>query len=390
MNIPLRQTSLANRGLFALVLASGSFNGIAGVALVSPAPAMARHFSAGGQGAFLAQLILVAPALPIILGSPLASMLGRLIGLRRLMLGALALYVFAGLFPLLTPDFVPVILSRLALGAASSLISILALAQIGATPHESRSKLIGFGTALTSLTAIASLVTAGWLAGKFGWQAACLLYLWPLPLIPAFFAMPAASSGTVQTRVRDGLVPYLAVAPLFLLTLLWSAIMYAPAIAGPFLLAARGINNSAIIGLVIGGSALAAAATSTSYGRIAPLLDFNAQILLVFIIFFSAAVTIVLARTVALTEAGLIFTGVASGLIGPSLVSMIIHRVEMRHIATAMGLFTSMMHTSQLLDPFLFQGIKAVLRLSPFTAIMLISAAGIAASLPRAIRSAVK
>lgn len=390
MNIPLRQTGLAYRGIIILVLASGSFNGIAGVALASATPAIAQHFTAGGQGIFLAQLILVAPALSIILGSPLANMLGRLIGPRRLLLGALALYVLAGLFPLFTPDFVPVIISRLVLGGASSLISTLALAQAGGMPHETRYKLIGFGTALASLASITSIIAAGWLAGKFGWQAACLVYIWPLPLLPAFFAMPAAAPGPVQTQVKEGMAPYLTVAPLFLLTILWSAVMFAPSIAGPFLLAARGMDNPAIIGLVMGGTGLIAAGASALYGWVARLLDFNGQILLVFTLFFIAAVIIVLASTVGLTEAGLVFTGMASGLIAPSLVTMIIHRVEVRHIATAMGLFTSMIYTSQLLDPFLFQGMKAVLRLSPFTAIMLICAGGIAASLPRAIRTAVR
>jgi MFS family permease len=150
------------------------------------------------------------------------------------------------------------------------------------------------------------------------------------------------------------------------------------------------MDNPAIIGLVMGGTGLIAAGASALYGWVARLLDFNGQILLVFTLFFIAAVIIVLASTVGLTEAGLVFTGMASGLIAPSLVTMIIHRVEVRHIATAMGLFTSMIYTSQLLDPFLFQGMKAVLRLSPFTAIMLICAGGIAASLPRAIRTAVR
>lgn len=81
-----------------MILGGSCFNGIACVALSSATPVIARHFNAGGQGAFLAQLVLVAPAFSVIFGAPLAGILSRVVGPRRLVLGALVVYVLAGVF----------------------------------------------------------------------------------------------------------------------------------------------------------------------------------------------------------------------------------------------------------------------------------------------------
>ena len=375
-------------GTVATILAGSSFTGIAASTLVPAMPAIAQHFNAGGQGTFFAQLVLVAPSLSVVLGSPLSGAIGRRVGQRTLMLGALLVYVLAGIFPLLKPDFAPLIVSRLLLGLASSFLSALSIARAVDFPPEQRNKFIGFTSAVASVASIASIIIAGWLAGKYGWQASCLVYAWPLPLLLAFFVMPARTSDTMQTHVKEGFAPYLAIIPILLLTFLWSVILFSIPIEGPFLLATRGMDNPALIGFVMGAMGLVAAVSAATYGWVSRRLDYAQQILLVFVLFLASSAMIALTNNVPFTGAGIVFAGISGGLLSPLLIAMLIRRVDARHITTAIGLFASTMFTSQLLDPFLFKAITAALPINPFIATMAICTVGVSVSLLLSTRNA--
>ena len=354
-----------DRGLIATILVGPSFNGLSGFALDATIPAISHHFGGGSHGVLLAQLVLVAPGLFIIVGSPLAGALGRLLGLRLLMVAALAVYVIAGLFPMLQPGFAALIASRLLLGFASSMVSTNSVALAAGLPTKQRSKLIGLSTAVACVLTILGIVSAGWLTGELGWQASFIVYLWPLPLLPALFAMPTKVLGIVPVRSEDGWRPFINVAPIYLLALLWCAVMFSSSIAGPFILVARGLSDPATIGLIMGGTGLISAIMSAFYGSLSMRLRFDQQILLVFVLFFASATTIALAIGVPLTASGMMSNGLASGLVGPLVTALLIARLEPRHVATAFGLFTSMMFTSQLIDPFIFRAIT-VTDASPF------------------------
>ena len=73
MNVNIRPPRWTNRGIVATVLVGPSFNALAGSALDATIPAISKHYGGGGHGMFLAQLVLVAPGLFIILGSPTAG-----------------------------------------------------------------------------------------------------------------------------------------------------------------------------------------------------------------------------------------------------------------------------------------------------------------------------
>jgi len=387
MNVGIQTPRWVYRGIVATVLVGPSFNALAGSALDATIPAISRHYGGGGPGVLLAQLVLVSPGLFIIIGSPLAGLLGRLLGLRSLMVGSLVIYVLAGIFPLTQPGFAPLIVSRLILGFVSAMVSTNAIARAADFPVVQRNKLIGLATAIGCILAISGIVMAGWLTARFGWQASFFVYLWPLPLLPALFAMPAKTIGEAPAGSKHGWSPFVAVAPIFLLAFLWSAVMFASPIEGPFMLTARGLEDPTIIGLIMGGAGVISAVISALYGWVAGRLRPDQQILLVFCLFTISATIISRAGHVPLTATGMILNGMASGLVGPSITSLLIRRLEASHVATAMGLFTSMMFASQLLDPFFFRAITAVQPVSPYFVVMAVCALGVLFSLLNTIRS---
>ena len=52
-----------------LVVASSTFNSVTGDAIIAALPVMARELGRGGNAAFLTQMIAVAPAISIMIGS---------------------------------------------------------------------------------------------------------------------------------------------------------------------------------------------------------------------------------------------------------------------------------------------------------------------------------
>jgi len=378
-------TDWQRNGRIAMILGGSCFNGIACVALSSATPVIARHFNAGGQGAFLAQLVLVAPAFSVIFGAPLAGILSRVVGPRRLVLGALVVYVLAGVFGFLKPGIGFFIFSRLLLGLAASFLATLSTARAAELAPQARGRVIGFASAIASVASISGVIIAGWLAGRFGWQAACLVYFWPLPLLPALLTMPGKVEEVAE---KADLAPLISAAPIYLLTFLFATMLFAPTIEGPFLLAARGMADPGAIGLVIGSTGLIAAATAATYGALSGRLRFDQQILLLFVLFMVPFGMIALARGVLLTEAGMVAAGFASGLVSPMVVAMLLGRVDARHVATAMGFYASTLFASQLLDPFLFKSVVAVLGVNPFYAIAAVCCVGVVVCVLRRMRGA--
>ena len=199
--------------------------------------------------------------------------------------------------------------------------------------------------------------------------------------------MPARTVAGALEGPTHGWGPFVGVAPIFLLAFIWSAIMYASPIEGPFLLTARGLENPTAIGLIMAGAGVISAVISALYGWLAERLRSDRQIILVFGLFLISATVISLATHVRLTATGMILNGMASGLVGPSITSLLIRRLEASHVATAMGLFTSMMFASQLLDPFFFRLITSVLGINPYILIMAAAALGGVISLTNSIRA---
>src|SRR5688572_11494867 len=81
---------------FAAALAGPALVSLIPMAVAPALPAMATEFAHGRDGALFAQMIMTMPAIMLILGAPLASLLCERIGIRKTFLIASALFVVAG------------------------------------------------------------------------------------------------------------------------------------------------------------------------------------------------------------------------------------------------------------------------------------------------------
>jgi MFS family permease len=147
-------------------------------AMVPALPAMAHYFGKGGDGALVAQLVLALPSLAMLVGAPLGGWAADFIGVRRCLLGSLAVFVVAGGCGLIAPSLAVLIASRLFLGFAAGVASTLCTV-LTAEWYEpgQRSRILGYAHAVSSIYNILILLAGGWLVDKVGWRAPSAFYL---------------------------------------------------------------------------------------------------------------------------------------------------------------------------------------------------------------------
>ena len=177
----------------AAVVACGTLVVLATV-LVSPGvPAMRQHF--GDAGETLVKLVVTAPALAIMLLSPVGGWLCDRVGRRPVLLAGLAGFAVFGSAGWWTPEIWSLLASRVLLGASTGAILIATGTLIGDYAEgEERQTWLGFQVAAVSVVSAGTTLLAAWLVGGGqglisgggggDWRSPFALYLLGLPLLP--------------------------------------------------------------------------------------------------------------------------------------------------------------------------------------------------------------
>lgn len=375
-----------------IVVVGSSFNSITADVLVSAVPAMARDFGAGRDGAFLAQMMLVAPSISIIVGAPFAGYLVRWFSVRSLMLFCTAVYAIAGCYGAIAPDHGSLVASRLILGLMSGTLGTVALAGASAFGDAKRAQLLGYSNALAATVAIVSFVAGGVIAELYGWQAANLLYFWPVLLIHAILrGTPAERARALRdVEVPRGRFPLMLGLPIYLFTLLTFILIYSSSIIGPFEMTRRGLTNPSLIGVAVSGSALLCVVIATFYGPIARTFGTRAQLLILFGCFIASGLVMVLTTGVPAAVVGIAIGGIGGGILQPLLVSLLLRRMPEAHVTTAMGLFVSTLYLSLFCAPVAFRLVRAYTPFSPYGAVLVAGLTGFVLLLAQAIGARIK
>lgn len=173
-----------------------------GVVLVPVLPEIATEFRETPNVQFLVQTVLTAPSLMVVLFSPLSGMLGDRFGRKRLLLIAMGVYAILGLSPLVIASIYGLLISRVLLGVAESMVLVLATTLLGdAFSGQARDRWFGYQVGAGALIAIPLLAASGWL-GQYGWRYAFLIYGLPLAMVILVHAS-ARERGAQQTSPVD-------------------------------------------------------------------------------------------------------------------------------------------------------------------------------------------
>lgn len=353
------QTARPNTLGKSIVLVSGpSLVALIPMAVAPAMPAIAAAFGNSGDGPFFAQMVMAAPAVMVMLGAPIGGMLSDRFGRRIVFLIALALFVLAGICPVLAPSASALIISRLVLGAAGGAILTSSFALAGDYINHARERILGFAGAGAASCAIVGMTLGGRLVDAFGWRGPFVLYLIALPvLLLSFFVVDgrrsvrsAPSANTQSVRIHI---------PVYALTCLLTVGLFMPGIQGPFLLRADGVTSAAAIGMVLSTYSLTAACAAASYGAMRRVLSSNSVLALAAFSLGIGALILAAAHGIPALLAGCVVTGVGAGLVEPVTVSLVLSRSHPDMRQRSVGLLLSSVFLGQFLNPVVLSPLRA-------------------------------
>lgn len=318
-------------------------------------PEMARVFAEGGSGQLLAQLVMTAPAVMIIIFAPITGLIIERVGNRLCMLICLALYVLSGASVLVTETSHLLIASRLLLGLSGGGLLATSLTLIGnCFSGEARERLLGYATAVSSLFAAGALVFGGALVDQWGWRAPFALYLLGLPvLLTAWCSIEAGLSKKEQapSGQASGHRQLIPTWPLYALLIVLTIGMFTPSIQGPFVLESRAIDNASIRGLIIGMTAIAAFFSAALYGKMRHYLSAPAVLSIDACCMGAGLIILAQAQSPTTMMLGCALVGVGAGLSEPAVASLVLQRTPIYVHGLAMGLIVSALNSGQFLNP---------------------------------------
>lgn len=229
--------------------------------------------------AWLVPMVLTLPSLCVAVLCPFAGMLGDRFGRRRLLLASFVLYAALGVAPLFLADLHHILISRLGVGVAESLIYVLSTTMIGDYYEgEQRDRWLAGQTAFASVSALV-FFNIGGLLGEMGWRvpfavyasalvmfALILRYTWEPTDQSAATAQPATGRKLDWTGFPLGKLAVIAG-----ITIYGSIFFYTVQIQASAGLAELGLSSAARIGFLTSLASLGVPLGTFVYSRIGRL-----------------------------------------------------------------------------------------------------------------------
>lgn len=341
-----------------LLLLLGSCLPVLGAVLLAPVlPRMQAHFGDDPQVAVLVPVSLTIPALVIALLAPFAGVIADRLGRKPLLLGSMLLYSLFGLLPLWLESLPAIVASRAGLGLAEAGIMTCCTALIGDYYQGARrERLFALQTVCTSLSA-ALFISLGGILGQDDWRTPYSLYgvgllilplmawlLWERPLAQHQLATPAAR------------LPWGALLPLYLFTLLAGVSLFVVPVQAGFLMGLLHIDSPRQIGMVMGANQLGVLLGALSFRVLAQ----RARAHLLLLAFATAGIGgLLMARadsSLPLTFA-VALNGLGIGLMLPTLITWVMAQAGVARRGRAAGGFTAALFAGEFASPLLVLGL---------------------------------
>ncbi len=324
------------------------------VSLFPAIPKLFEHFGGVGNAGLLVPMIVTVPSLCIALFAPVAGWGADRFGRRPCFVGGLALYVVAGLAPLLIDDLPTLVASRGVLGIAEALIITASSALIGDYFGTQRYRWAAWVGASTSIGGTL-LIAAGGVLADVSWRGPFAVYALAIPcLILALIFIDEP----VQ-RERDAIVPgeagfqgYPWRAALLIggVTLVASLLYYVEPLNVATVLVAKGAGSATQVGLIQAATSLAYIVGAFVYRRFHALPI--GQLLAIAGVFMGIGVIVIgQAATYQMVAVGATIQQLGGGMIIPILLAWGQGILPVEQRGRGMGIWASAFFTGTFLCP---------------------------------------
>lgn len=239
------------------------------VALFPAIPKLFAHFGGLPHAGLLVPMIVTIPSLCAALFAPAAGWIADRFGRRPAFIGGIALYVVAGLTPLVVDDLILIVASRAVLGLADAFAITISSALIGDYFGDQRYRWVAWTGAATSIAGTA-LIAAGGVLADVSWRGPFAIYVLAVPLLLmaiAFIDEPVSGDSGRRAGRPSGF-PWAAALSIGSITLIASIIYYVEPLNIATILANRGAGSSTNVGLVQAATSLAYIAGAFLYRRL--------------------------------------------------------------------------------------------------------------------------
>ncbi|WP_088242586.1 MFS transporter [Calothrix rhizosoleniae] len=286
--------------------------------------------------------------LTIAMFAPILGILANRIGTLKILIPSLISYAVFGVAGAFMPSFLPLLLTRALLGAASGGIAAASIGIIGNMYEgDERARILGYASSIFAIVGIFFPLLGGW-AGSFHWQYAFCLYAAGLPV--AFFATfflheePLRKSSTsVLPKQKEKLLQTLQTPSnitLFLVLSLTSAIFYIVIIYAPSHFKATIGADTALNGMILASRAIGAAIISAlGASRLSKNLGVAPAVSLGFILMAVTLITIPHVEEIYLIFTTAVMFGVGFGIVMPNVYNALaqFNQPEVRSSVLAIG-----------------------------------------------------
>jgi MFS family permease len=354
----------------AVMLSGGIMMALIFTVLSPVLPQIADHYSSSG-GVTIAQFIMSAPGVGVIVGGLTGGYLVDRFGRKRLLCIALAVFAAAGCAPLYVDSAWGLLASRAILGWSGATTQAAVIGMIASTFREPlRAKMIGYEAAIGSFAAVCSILASGAIAETAGWRAPATLYLFALPvLLAALIAIPAdarrrpapaAARGDDRPAAASFAAFIRPLLPFFLIIPFVYAANFMLSIQMPFLLAENGVEGPAakarLMVIAVGTGVLGAA----SSGWIRQGLGERVSFALCVSLMGAGHLTLGFAHSAPMTILGGAVAGLGGGMLLPNLMAIATSRASDDLRSRAAGLVYTMAYVGEFFNPVVFRPLSTV------------------------------
>ena len=336
----------------AVVLLLSSCLAVLGAVLLAPVlPRIQEAFATTPGVEALTPIVLTAPALVIGLTATVAGRIVDRLGRKRLLVGALVVYAFAGTAPLWLPTLELIVASRVLVGLTEAAIMTCCTTLLGDYfQGNRRERYFGLQVVCTTVAATVFLAVGGVL-GAQDWRAPFWLYAVSIPLavLAALWLWqpgePARDPAAALPRL-----PWRQLAGPVAVTLLGGLVFYVLIVELSYKLTGIGVQSTATIGLAGAIASLGTAAGALSFGRLARLGP-AVTVALAFGLSGVGLVGMGLATALPLVVAAAVMTGLGNGLLLPALLTWALGGLGFAQRGRATGVWTSALFIGQFACP---------------------------------------
>lgn len=342
-------------------------------------PKIAANFSGGGDAALLAQMIMTAPAIGLMLGGPLCGLLVSRFGARPMYLVFLLAVGLLGGAELLVNNPMVFLLDRALLGFVAAGANNAASTLI-AERYEGdlRARLFGLHVAASSVIAVLAVVASGALAQSFGWRAPAVLYFSSLAPAVALVALvrPAPRPDAPEPARQHGPTRIWSSWRFFLLTALTAIPLNLPSVQVSFQLTQDGVTNSLVQSLVIAAFSVTLSIAAPLYPNARRRFGVIGAPLAALLVCGVGFVGAGLAHAPAATALCLLVSGIGAGLLNPHFGIRIAETVDPVSRGTALGVLFGAFFLGEFLSPMVMTPLRLWLGVhGAFSAVGLLLAA---------------